>query len=666
MTLGVRVSGNWTKYQFYRNEGFTSGKDENNNLWRAVAGITPYDPVTGYFGGYMARNEGDQVYNPYVEMMNMQNHQDRQEVMPMMYFDWTFLKGLTAHIEYSINYYNQFRWRANMPAGKYNFQTGSFLIGGSWIPEDAPVQNWTRTGYKTQSQARLTYNVTLAENHALSMLAAYSEEYWYDRNQFSESYNRISPYLHTLDATTGNRLGTNGKSEEEGLRSVIARFNYTAFDKYLLEVSFRADASSKFLPGHQWGYFPSVALGWRFTEEEFIKSFTRGWLTHGKLRGSYGSLGNNSSVGRYEQKATLASLRYILGAGATGGNGTIVNGNVNEQMVNQDLSWESTAVTNIGLDLGFFNNRLTAELDYYDKLTTGMIQQAQLSNLLSGAYKPPRANIGTLRNRGAEANITWREKKGAFNYTVNLNAAYNRTVLEKWNDYLEKGRIFLDMPYKFVYTWHDTGIAQTWQDTYNAASQGSVAPGDLLRTDLNGDGQVNGEDKTAYPAYQRDRPTTTFGLNLSGSWKGIDLAVMFTGASGRKDFWLTDYNKEPGANSSASTWDHWYKTWTWDNRYGGWPRLAGVNSRPETQFWLDNLAYLRLKNIQLGYSLPKRWLGVLHIENVRIYGTAENLATITKFRGLDPERGGKGNSGGDPQNAYPLVKSFSVGINVNF
>jgi len=664
MNLGVRFSGNWTKYQYYRDDGFTSGEGENNNLWRAIAGITPYDPVTGYFGGRMVNNEGDQVYNPYVEMMNMQNRQNRQEIIPMMYFEWTFLKGLTAHLEYSINYYNQFRWRADIPAGKYNFQTGKFDAGGSWVAEDAPVQNWTTTGFKTQSQGRLNYNVTLFSKHEVSAMAAYSEEYWYRRTQNSTRYDRFYPTLHELDATLGSRQQTGGSSESEGLRSVIGRINYTGFDRYLLEVSIRADASSKFLPGHQWGYFPSVAAGWRFTEEDFIKSWIPAWFSSGKIRASYGSLGNNSAVGRYEQKATLASLQYVLGTGVAGGNGKLVEGYVNELMINESLSWESTTVINVGLDIGFFRNKLTAELDYYNKLTTGMIQRSQLSTHLTGAYKPPRDNIGELRNRGVEANITWREKRGEFNYTVNLNAAYNRTVLEKWNEFLDKGRIYVDMPYKFVYTWLDAGIAQTWQDTYNAPSQGGIAPGDVIRLDKNGDGQVNGEDRVAYPDDQRDRPTANFGLNASVLWKGIDLAVMFTGAAGRKDFWLTDYNREPGANSYASTWDHWYNSWAWDNRNGGWPRLGG--SRQETDFWLDNLAYMRLKNVQLGYSLPKQWLTVLRIENVRIYGTAENVLTLTKFRGLDPERGGTGNSGGDPQNAYPLVKSFSVGINVKF
>ena len=666
MVLGTRFSGNWTKYQYYRDDGFTSGEGANNNLWRAVAGITPYDPITGYYGGWMARNEGDQVYNPYVEMINIRNHQDRQEIMPMMFFDWTFVKGLTAHLEYSINYYNQFRKRADTPTGKYDFQKERFQTGSAWVSDDAPVQNWTATGYKTQSQARLNYNVTLASRHEISMMTAYSEEYWFQRWQYSVRYNRFYPTMQELDAAMTERQNTTGRSESEGLRSVIARFNYTGLDKYLLEISFRADASSKFLPGHQWGYFPSVAAGWRFTEEEFLRSLIGGWFTHGKLRASYGSLGNNSAVGRYEQKATLASLQYVVGTGVNGGNGKLVEGYVNELMINESLSWESTAVTNFGLDLGFFKNRLTAELDYYNKLTTGMIQLSQLSIHLSGAYKPPRDNIGVLRNRGVEANITWREKRGELGYTVNMNMAYNRTVLEKWNDFLDKGWIYLNMPYKYLYAWHDTGIAQTWQDVYNAASQGNLAPGDIIRKDLNGDGQVNANDRVAYPNFQRDRPTANLGFQASATWKGIDLAVMITGAAGRKDFWLTDYNNEPGRNTFASTWDHWYNPWSWDNRNGEWPRLNGVNSREQTLFWLDNLAYLRLKNIQLGYSLPKQWMSVLRIENVRIYGTAENVATLTKYRGLDPERGGKGNSGGDPQNAYPLVKSFSVGINVKF
>lgn len=328
-------------------------------------------------------------------------------------------------------------------------------------------------------------------------------------------------------------------------------------------------------------------------------------------------------------------------------------------MVNRNLSWESTKVFNLGLDLGFLKNRLTAELDYYNRLTTGMNRPSDMSILLTGAYDAPRTNIGNLRNRGIEGNFTWKDRFRQLEYTVNLNASYNATVLESWDSYLGRGNTFLNMPYHFLYSYEDMGIAQTWADVYNATPQGA-SPGDLLLKDLNGDGRIDGNDQKAYPNIQRDRPTTNFAMNLNAAWKGFDLSVLFQGAAGRKDFWINIYNNTNfGAQRYASTWDHWNNPWSVENRGGTWPRLGGAsNNRTTTTFWLDNLAYLRLKNLQFGYTLPKNWLQKYGIESVRLYCSGENLATFTKFRGLDPEKIA------NASDAYPLNKTYSFGINI--
>jgi TonB-linked SusC/RagA family outer membrane protein len=653
MNVGVKFAGNWSKYTYALEDGFTDDAATNTagfDMQYAIAGILPYDPTSGYFGGVMAYNEDPQAYNPYTLYINNLNRQNRQEANISGYWDWSPFKGLTGRVDYALNYYNQFRYTASMPNRSYNFQAGSF---GSrvYVGENAGVGNYTNTGYKTQLTGRLNYNITIADGHELSAMAVYSEEYWYNRYQMSSRNDRLHPTLHEIDAALTDIMGTGGNSNTEGLQSYIGRLNYTIFDKYLLEANFRYDGSSKFLPGSQFGFFPSAAFGWRFTEEGFIKPLTEGWLTNGKFRVSYGSLGNNSGVGRYEQQETLDASAYMIGGG-------IVKGFVNKKMVNQDLSWETTKVLNFGLDLGFLNNRLTVEVDYYDRLTTGMNRPSEMSILLTGAYDAPRKNIGDLRNRGIEGNFTWREKSGDFNYLVNMNASYNTTVLEKWNEFLGKGYVFLDMPYHFVYTYEDSGIAQTWQDVYNATPQGA-SPGDILRKDLNGDGRIDANDKKAYPNVQRDRPTTNFALNASVEWKNFDLSVLIQGAAGRKTYWLNIYNNVDFGNQRyASTWNHWENPWSVENRDGEWPRLGGSNNRQETSFWLDDLSYVRFKNVQLGYTLPRSLLQRAGIDNVRIFGSAENLFTLTKFRGLDPEKGG------NASDAYPLNKSFSLGINI--
>jgi TonB-dependent SusC/RagA subfamily outer membrane receptor len=376
MNIGAKFSGNWSKYMYALEDGFTDDDGSNTagfDMQYAISGITPYDPATGLFGGTMAYSEDPQAYNPYMLYMQNPNRQNRQEADVSGYIDWSPVKGLTARADYALSYYNQFRWTAAMPTRSYNFQTGTY---GSRIyyGDNSGVGNYSNTGYKTQLNGRLNYNVTLGENHDISALFVYSEEYWYNRYQMSSRNDRLHPSLHEIDAALTDIMGTGGNSNEEGLRSYIGRVNYTAFDKYLFEANFRYDGSSKFLDGSRYGFFPSVSFGWRFTEEGFLKPFTERFLSSGKFRFSYGGLGNNSGVGRYEQQEVLQASAYMIG-------GQITKGFAYSQMVNQNLSWESTYVMNLGLDLAFFNSQLSTELDYYDRLTVDMLRPSDMSLL---------------------------------------------------------------------------------------------------------------------------------------------------------------------------------------------------------------------------------------------------------------------------------------------
>lgn len=655
MNTGVRFNGNWSKFTFALQEGFTDPDPANTagtDMQYAIAGILPYDPKTGYYGGVMAYGEDPQAYNPYTLYVNSLNRNNRQEAQGTMYWDWTPIKGLTGTVEYQLNYFNQFSWTNPMPNTAFNFQQNAF---GSrvYVGANAGVSNATTTGYKTLFNGRLNYNTTIASNHDIGVLAVYSEEYWYDRSQSSSRNDRLHPSLSEIDAALTDIQGTGGNSSREGLRSVIGRLNYTGWGKYLLEGNFRLDGSSKFLKGSQYGFFPSVAVGWRFTEESFISKLTESWLSSGKLRVSYGGLGNNSGIGRFQQQPTLAANNYILGS-------SVQRGFVLGKLVNPDLSWESTYMFNAGLELGFFNNKLNVELDYYNRLTKGMLQQGAASILLLGAYTPPSENIGSLRNNGVELTLNWKDRIGNITYGLTGNVSWNKTNLEKWNAFLNKDWVFIDMPYHFVYSYEDKGIAQTWADIYASTPQG-ISPGDIIREDLNGDGRITSEDRKA-STLQRDRPTTFASINGYVTWKGIDLAFLINGATGRKDFWLNAFNNTNfGTQRYASTWDHWSNPWSIENRGGEWPRLGGSgNNRLETSYWLDDMSYIRFKNVQLGYSIPAKLLSKIGATNLRIAGSFENILTITKFRGLDPEKQG------DANNLYPINKAYSLVVQLGF
>ncbi len=217
------------------------------------------------------------------------------------------------------------------------------------------------------------------------------------------------------------------------------------------------------------------------------------------------------------------------------------------------------------------------------------------------------------------------------------------------------------MPWNFIYAYQSLGIAQTWADVYNATPQGAQ-PGDILRQDLNGDGRIDGNDQKAYSNIQRDRPTTYYGLNGYVLWKGIDIAFYLQASTGRKDFWINAFNNVNFSTSRyAATWDHWNNPWSVENRNGEWPRLGGSGNNTITStFWLDNMDYLRFKNLQLGYTIPKKLFGKTGINSLRIAGSAENLLTISSYRGLDPEKAGNNN------NLYPINKGYSLVIQLGF
>ena len=659
MNIGFRFSGSWSKYDYFdSSDGFNSADSGGGtgDMQYAIAGITPYDPETGYFGGTMAYGEDLQAWNPYIRLKQNLNHNNRQEVLPSAYLEWAPFKGFMARVDYSINYFNQFSWSAGIPTQTYDFQINDFATRW-YVGQSAGVSNTTNTGYRTVTNGRLNYNTTIATNHTLSLMALYAEEFYYSRSQGSSRNDRIHPSLTEINACLPDIQSASGSSSTEGLRSYVGRLNYTAYDKYLFEAVVRIDGSSRFYPGHRWGTFPSVSAGWNFTEENFVKPYTSSWLTRGKLRVSYGSAGEKSGVSNSEQKETLSTTNYMLG-------GTPVRGFTNTKMINQGLIWETKNTFNVGMELGFLKNRLQAEVNYYENVTRDMIRPSEMSIHLTGTFSAPRTNIGVMRVRGTDFNITWRERKGKFNYMLNFNGDYNKSNLDTWNEYLGRGGTnFINMPRNYIYTYKDIGIIQTWQEAYNYG-RGS-APGDVVRLDLNGDGNVSGEDRVAYPNVNRTRPHTTFGLSGNASWNGIDIAFLFNGGYGRKA-WYNDAYHSTGPNRQryAFTWEHLSNIWTWDNRDGGWGRYG--SGRDDTEFWLYDMSYLQLANLQLGYSIPKKWLNVVGMDNLRLYCTAERVFTLTKWPGIDPVGQGRNgrDDGGNMDGVYSSVRSFTFGINV--
>lgn len=652
LKTGIRIDGSWSNYSYCQSNGFNG---EDNRIGNAVSGIYPYDPATGHYGGPMAYGELPEAFNPLCVYENSVKKENRQELNGTAFLEWTTpLKGLTARLDYSLRYYNQYYKDTPNPVQSYDFQQDCYKE--LWyVQPSAGVTDRNVNGYKTLLNFRLSYDKTFLTHHNIRALAIYSEEYWYSRSNSVSRNDRIHPSLSEINAALTTQQSTSGTSSRQGLRSVIGRVNYSAFDRYLLELNFRVDGSSKFLPGHQYGFFPSGSVGWRFSQEPWLQPLFQNWMQNGKLRVSYGHLGNNSGVGAYQQREIMTQNNYMF-------DGKIATGFVYQKMLNEDLTWEKTSVFNVGLDFSLLRSRLTAEIDYYDRLTTGMLQDSQMSIHLTGAYEAPKANLGNLRNRGVELNLTWQDRVGDFTYSINGNVSYNRMNLEKWGEFLDKGYVYLNMPYHFTYYMPSLPyLAQTFQDIYDYADQGAK-PGDIIRLDTNGDGILDANDKIADPNSLRDAPTTNFALNVKLGWRGFDFAMLWQGSAGRKDFWINKYNTTIlPTQSYTPTVDHLTKPWSWENRDGEWERLGGnATNATENYFHLRNMDYFRMKNIQLGYTIPEAVSRKFFVSALRVYFSAENLLTITGYEGLDPEK--PANSG----DLYPTTKTYTVGLNLTF
>ncbi len=650
--IGVKTDGTWSERQTPRGSGLETG-----GLKYVISGVLNQHPETGEYGGSMAYGENTSAGNAIAEYEAYRTNTSRKEFNGNAYIEWEPLKDLKLNVSYALRYYNEFSKTVQNVIKQMNFQTGEV---SRTMPDTGDlINNSNYEGHKTLFQGRISYEKEIAKGHHIAAMFNAAEEYWYNRSLYAQRKNRLHNSLEEIDAASPSEQTNSGSSNSEGLRSFIGRFNYTMFDKYLFEFTFRSDGSSRFAKGHQWGFFPSAAIGWRISEEKFFEPLKR-TVSNAKFRASYGTLGNNSGVGRYEQKETMSTTNYVVG------NNTLVTGFSANKMVNKDLSWEETRVFNVGLDLGFFNNQLTAELDWYDRFTTGMIRGSSISSLLTG-YSAPRINVADLRNRGVEANITWPSKIRKFDYSINVNASYNVNKLEKWGDHLDRGWTMLDMPYHFLYIYEAyPGLVQSWGEIANAPYQGNdhIAPGDIMIKDINGDGQISDLDKKAYTNKYRDTPMGQFGITLTGAYKGFDIQALFQGNYGRTDLWLDDLNTNTiPQDRYAFQQFHWNDTWSLDNRNASLPRIVtgnqGSRNREESTFYAYNTNYLRLKNLQIGYSIPERYMQKIGFNRARIYLSGENILTMTPWKGIDPEKP----HGND---FYPLVKTYSVGLNIEF
>ena len=493
-----------------------------------------------------------------------------------------------------------------------------------------------------------------------AMVGASQEQYKYEWFNVTRK-NLTAPNGTVLDAANG-QISTGGNMTQWVMRSYFGRLNLDWENKYLLEFNLRSDGSSRFLSDSRWGYFPSGSIAWRMDQEEFLNSTD--WLSNLKIRASYGSLGNNS-VGNYSAISSYGSANYVLNNGVSTGWAITA-------LANAGLTWEKTKVTDIGFDFGVLDNRLYGTFDWFNKKTEGILIQLP-SPLVHGSATTPTSNAAEVTNKGIELTLGWRDKAGDFDYGINLNYTHVTNNVDKFKgeDYSLNG-IYMTkegLPINSMYMYVADRIIQTDDDLAivndmlaknpDAFSQLGGVPqkGDILFKDLNGDNKID-------PTNDRDivgdtNPKHMFGLNLSAGYKGFDFSIFMQGVIGAKGYLNEKYFTSTVQRGYQITKEIAENSWTDGMTNAKYPKLTyqtAVNNQANT-LWIQKKDYLKIRNIQLGYTLPKSVLSKVQLEKVRFYGSLENFFTFTGYKGIDPEL---------DDLSYPTMRQAVIGVNIEF
>lgn len=544
-----------------------------------------------------------------------------------------------------------------------NKTTTSGFVGGQLRTSLAESRSEVRT---TTKQLTATYAPDFGNDHHMSFMVGYEDYYRFSEGLNASSDNlALSDYPY-LDRANLDLMQNSGNAIENAYNSYFGRVMYDYANRYLIQANIRYDGSSRFHRDHRWASFPSVSAGWIATEEPFIKDLNLRGLDFFKLRGSWGTLGNER-IGNYPYQAIMNFNNGLF----VDNNGNVVSGTTAAQTSYnlQDITWETTQSWNIGLDATFLANRLSLTADYYKKTTHDMLLALEIP-LFMGFDKPDQ-NAGRMHTKGWEAQLGWRDQIGGFSYSISANISDYKSMMGNLSGIVFDGNQIIQegVEYNSWYGYRSDGLFQSQEDIDNSALLSQVVrPGDVKYQDIGGpDGEP---DDIINPEYDRvplggSLPRFHYGGNINMSYKGFDMYLMFQGV---------------GKRTSRLTADQVYQTAAWhmfpdfvDGNYYSeyntaeqnskvrYPRLSQLaydgNNYEMSDFWLFDGSYFRLKNVTLGYTLPSNWSNSLKMSNLRVYASANDLFSIDKYpKGWDPEAG---------ITAY-IARTWNFGLQVRF
>ncbi len=525
--------------------------------------------------------------------------------------------------------------------------------------------------YTWQFENTLSYVIEI-DDHNISALAGTTarKSNFEDLYGFNAQVNVSDPNHVYLNMATDTVWTAYGGANHSALLSAFGRISYNYQGIYALNLTVRRDGSSKFGPNNRFGTFPSVGATWMISEENFFPAL--GPIDAIKLRASWG-INGNQEIGDYQFISTIDKSRgYIFGSGRTFGSSPSF-------IENADIRWEESEQINAALDFGAFNNRLTGSLDYYIKTTSGLLEVIPIPGHVGN--DPPFDNVGSVENRGVELSFNWRHHMQDFRYSVGLNTAYNRNKMTKignaegvlpgatWAVAGMVTRAELGMPIGYFWGYVTDGIFQNMTEVYSHInSQGQMLqpkarPGDVRFVDFNGDGVIDADDRTMIG---NPTPKLTFGMNASFEYKQFDLGLFVNGTYGNDIF--NGMQRRDLRYINRTT--HFLNRWTGEGTSSTVPRFTWIDANNNdriSDLYIEDGSYLRLKNIQIGYTIPVQVLRRIQANSWRVYISAENLLTLTKYSGADPEIGAMSSFDiAIDRGVYPLARTFRLGTSISF
>lgn len=660
--------------------------DENNPVTGTIFLSMGADPITpvfrnnlvdvpDFFSNIYLGYEPMNKYSQYAGILfsNKRNPVAQIERMRQSTYGSLSIRG-GANLEIKLLDVLKFNSRFGMDLGRGytdGFQPSYQLSPSDYANENTVIESNTRSDYMVWEQT-LNYDQQIGKFKLGALIGTSAEETKVRTSTASiQGTPNNDPSMAILSAGTINQT-VSGYPYSNALLSFFGRATVNYDDRYLFAVNLRSDGSSKFAPGYRWGTFPSVSAAWRLSEEAFMES-TRSWLDEAKLRVSYGHIGNqNISGGSYQSTyGTNIWNRYQFGNAQTV---YIASGRLN--VGNASLKWETSKQFDLGIDLGLFRGKLDITADYFSKKICDMLMKEPQPSTI-GYPNDPYANVGTMLNRGWEFSVGWNDSVGDFSYGINANiSTYENTVLSLGNGDAIYGTAYLTdmvltktevgMPVGYFYGYVTNGIFQNAAEVEGSAQRELSVPGDIRFKDLNDDDVLDDKDRTIIG---NPWPDFVYGLTLNMAYKGLDFSMFLQGSQGNDVLNMKMYDLESGTAYLNAPAGFLERSWHGEGTSGTFHRISenqGLNQEV-SDYFVEDGSYLRIKNLQLGYSLPSKLVRKVGLSQFRVYVSAQNLLTLTKYSGLDPEMGSSSPlTNGIDSGYYPQARVFSLGVNLKF